>query len=194
MKDSRSADRHRFQALDLERTRRNEPLKSPDRHLIQSAIDFGELPGTVTPDVRAPSAKGLLTENDVSPREYREKMPAKRVIPGGTERGQNASFGPKRQGHDSQNLCRVAKVLEGVHRDNHIRTFRRGTRKGNVAAVRFRSLLSRDLQPTLLDVNPVDVSSASLSQFNRFRALSTPEVNHVFPADLIPNAVPEQSD
>src|ERR1700685_321873 len=97
-------------------------------------------------------------------------MPAQRVIPRGSKARQNYTVWLQEFRHRCENGCRIREVLKGIDRRDHVCQFIGVLYESQILALHAACLGTRDSEPTVLDVYPVDVSRTILGYFDRLRS------------------------
>jgi hypothetical protein len=148
-----SSYRDRFKLLDGERAPLDKPFEPPNRHSVQSTLDFAKLRRPILHKLGTPLNEGFFLEHNMGPGKNREHVPPKGVIPGWSKAYENASAGFQQRIHGLKNSFRIRKVFERVngHDDFH-GTCRTGNELASGRDARVLCLLSRMMQPLLRDV------------------------------------------
>src|SRR5689334_21588290 len=186
-------DRHRLEGLELERTLGDEPLEAPDRHLVQAALDLPEPRRAVLPEPGPPADQRRLREDEMRPREHREKVTAQGMEPCGAEGEQHAALGLERAGHQPEYAALIVEVLEPIDRDHHVDRSRRAIRElAPIGDPRLSGGPPGPVERALHDVHADHVTSPSLEHLDRVAPLAAAEVHDVTALDLLPDLRSEQ--
>src|SRR5215472_6419861 len=82
MQEPKAPNRHSLEGFNDEWALLHQLFKSCNRHLVESARDFGEARGSIAAQIRSPAKQRFFGKNQVCPGKDGEQMPSERVIPG----------------------------------------------------------------------------------------------------------------